>query len=123
MPSGEIEPRQVSRLQEIGAWLRRNGDGIYGTRGGPFKPGSWGASTRRGRTVFLHVFEPEADGWLRLPPLARKVESARVLGGPDVECRQGSDGLQVRIASREPGSGVTVVALELDGPAATLPAV
>jgi alpha-L-fucosidase len=64
MPSGEIEPRQVARLRQVGDWLRRNGDSVYGTRGGPFKPGSWGASTRRGRSVFLHVFEPDADGWL-----------------------------------------------------------
>ena len=40
-PDGAIEPRQVARLQEIGTWLNRYGEGIYGTRGGPFKPGDW----------------------------------------------------------------------------------
>jgi alpha-L-fucosidase len=120
MPSGEIESRQVARLLEVGDWLRRNGDSVYGTRGGPFKPGSWGASTRRGRSVFLHVFEPDADGWLRLPPLARKVERARAPGGGEVDWRQGSDGLQVQVGRGGGSSGVTVVALELDGPAATL---
>jgi len=38
MPTGEIEPRQVARLKEIGAWLARYGESIYGTRGGPFPP-------------------------------------------------------------------------------------
>jgi alpha-L-fucosidase len=113
----------VARLEEIGGWLRRNGTAIRDTRGGPFKPGAWGASTRRGRTIFLHVFEADPDGWLRLPPLARRVESARVLGGPDAEWRQGNTNLQVRITGGDRGAGVTVVALELDGPAATLPAV
>jgi alpha-L-fucosidase len=122
MPNGEIEPRQVERLREIGAWLRRNGEAVYGTRGGPFKPGAWGASTRRGRTVFLHVFEHDRDGWLRLPPVDRRVVAARAPGGESTEWRQTSDGMQVRVPV-DPGSIVPVVALQLDGPAATLPAV
>ncbi|HVN79022.1 MAG TPA: alpha-L-fucosidase, partial [Terriglobia bacterium] len=44
MPTGEIEPRQVERLNEIGQWISQYGQSIYGTRGGPFKPGAWGAS-------------------------------------------------------------------------------
>ena len=39
MPDGRIEPRQVERLKEMGAWLSKYGESIYGTRGGPFKPG------------------------------------------------------------------------------------
>ena len=39
MPSGEIAPEQVGRLKEMGAWLAKYGESIYGTRGGPFKPG------------------------------------------------------------------------------------
>ena len=34
-PDGEIEPDQVARLKEMGAWLAKNGEAIYGTRGGP----------------------------------------------------------------------------------------
>ena len=41
MPDGRIEPEQVERLKEMGAWLAKYGDGVYGTRGGPFKPGPW----------------------------------------------------------------------------------
>jgi alpha-L-fucosidase len=37
MPDGRIEPRQVERLKEMGAWLARYGDTIYRTRGGPWK--------------------------------------------------------------------------------------
>ena len=121
MPSGEIEPRQVARLREIGAWLRLNGDAVHGTRGGPFKPGPWGASTRRGRTVFLHVFEAGPDGWLRLPAIPHRVEAARVLGsGGDASWRQGPGDLRVRADARDTTAGSTVIALDLDGPAADL---
>ena len=36
MPDGQIEPRQVEIFQGIGAWLKKYGESIYGTRGGPF---------------------------------------------------------------------------------------
>ncbi len=39
MPDGRIEPRQADRLLEMGRWLKKNGQSIYATRGGPFKPG------------------------------------------------------------------------------------
>jgi alpha-L-fucosidase len=120
MPSGEIEPRQVARLREIGAWLRLSGDAVYGTRGGPFKPGPWGASTRRGRTVFLHVFEAGPDGWLRLPAIPHRVDAARILGGGDALWRQGTDELRVRAGIPGPGATPIVIALDLDGPAADL---
>ncbi len=38
MPDGRIEPRQVAVLKQVGAWLDKNGESIYGTRGGPWKP-------------------------------------------------------------------------------------
>ena len=37
MPDGPIEPRQAERFREIGHWLAKYGESIYGTRGGPFR--------------------------------------------------------------------------------------
>jgi alpha-L-fucosidase len=51
-----IDPRQAQRLREIGSWLERYGESIYGTRGGPLKPTKAYATTRKGNTVYLHVF-------------------------------------------------------------------
>jgi len=39
MPTGEIEPRQVARLKEIGAWLAKFGTTIYETGAGRSRPG------------------------------------------------------------------------------------
>ena len=41
MPDGRIEPRQVQRLKEMGQWLAKYGESIYGTRGGPLERGDW----------------------------------------------------------------------------------
>ncbi len=63
MPDGSIEPLQVQRLKEMGAWLKTNGRSIYETRGGPYKPGPWGCATCEspGKSVFLHILQwPDA---------------------------------------------------------------
>ena len=41
MMDGRIEARQVSRLKEMGAWLTKNGESIYGTKGGPYIPNKY----------------------------------------------------------------------------------
>jgi alpha-L-fucosidase len=123
MPDGRIEPRQVERLQEMGAWLRKNGESVYGTRGGPFLPTSDMAATRKGKTIFLHVFRWEDLGPMQLPPLPCKVKSARLLGHGLVEYQQDATGLtvQVPLIFRDPVD--TVIKLTLDRPAAEIPPV
>jgi alpha-L-fucosidase len=41
MPNGEIQPAFANRLREMGKWLAIYSESIYGTRGGPVKPGGW----------------------------------------------------------------------------------
>lgn len=121
-PDGIIETRQVERLQQMGAWLAKNGDSIYGTRGGPWKPTKSLGSTRRGSTVFLHVFKTE-NARVELPALPRRVKSAVLLGGGSVHCTP-ADGRLVLDLSSEPLDPIdTIVRLELDGSAMDIPVV
>jgi alpha-L-fucosidase len=83
MPSGEIEARQVERLKEMGAWLAKNGEAIYGTRGGPWKPSLHVVSTRKGDKIHVH-FLRKIDGPVTLPALPVPVKSARFLHGAPV---------------------------------------
>jgi len=115
MPDGRIEPRQVARLREMGAWLREHGDSIHGTRGGPFYPGAWGASTHRGNSVYLHVFDWE-EGQLVLPGLSRRIVSAEVMGGGEVTVEQQDRIITVAIPEADRDPVDTVVVLTLDGP-------
>jgi alpha-L-fucosidase len=116
MPDGRVEPRQVEVLKGVGGWLAAFGESIYGTRGGPFKPGRYGASTRKGNTIFLHVFH-WTDDPLRLPAIPAKVVGSRVLTGGRATVRQTESGLEVALAEKNRQPADTVVALELDGPA------
>jgi alpha-L-fucosidase len=122
MPDGRIEPRQVEVLKKVGDWMAANGESIYGTRGGPFKPGAYGASTRKGNTIYLHVFQWTGDKLL-LPALPAKVLSGRVMGGGPARVRQTEKGLEITVAEKDRRTADTVVVLDLDGPAGRLPAV
>ncbi len=117
MPDGRIEPRQVKRLQEMGKWLDRYGEGVYGTRGGPFQPGKWGASTCREREIFLYVMKWPERGPLDLPPIDAQVLEAKRLGGGNVICEQSADGIQIKVDQSDRDRMATAIRLTLDRPA------
>jgi alpha-L-fucosidase len=75
MPSGKIQPEFADRLKQVGAWLEKNGETIYGTRGGPLSPRPWGVTTHKGNKVYLHILN-WADPVLAMPKLRKKVKSA-----------------------------------------------
>jgi len=115
-PEGVIEPCQTERLKEIGAWLAKYGESIYGTRGGPYKPGKCVVSTRKGNTVYVHV-----SAWpqetLLLPPLPAKIVNSRLLTGGTATVKQGDGGLEIAVPKRNRQEIDTIVAVELDRPA------
>lgn len=119
MPSGEIEPRQIERLQEMGAWLAKYGTSIYGTRGGPFKPAKHVVSTRQGNTVYLHILAWPAET-LTLPVLPAKIVDSRVLTGGTATVQQTDAGIEIDVPPADRQEIDTIVALELDQPAMEL---
>ena len=115
MPDGRIEARQVERLHEMGEWLRRHGETIYGTRGGPFYPDRWGCSTHRGATVFVHLLGRRSDE-MYLPGLDQRIVSARVLTGGSVTFAQEAERIQLKLTNCRPDDIDTIVELTLEGP-------
>ena len=110
MPDGRIEPRQAERLQEVGAWLARYGESIYGTRGGPIPNGDWGGCTCRGNTVYLHVLSWPGES-LRLPPLAGTISGQVVLTGGTATVTQDAAGLTVTLPPEQRGQYDTIIKL------------
>ena len=117
MPSGEIAPEQVAVLREIGAWLGTYGESIYGTRGGPYRNGTWGGSTHKERNIYLHVIEWEKDALL-LPPLKSRVVNATVLTGGQMRITSSEKHLRVEMNAQDRHPVDTIIKLELDAPAA-----
>jgi alpha-L-fucosidase len=122
MPNGEIAPEQANLIKKVGAWLAKYGESIYGTRGGPFKPGRYGVSTRKGNTIYVHIRKWSGDS-LKLPAIPAKITEARVLTGGDAKIRQTDAGIEISVpeSARKPID--TIVALELDTGANEIPAI
>jgi alpha-L-fucosidase len=115
MPNGEIEPRQVKVLGQIGGWLAKFGESVYGTRGGPFRNGAWGGSTWKGKTVYLHILKWDGNQ-LRLPPLKTRIIRGKALTGGNVRIDQTGEATIIHMPVREQNKVNTVVKLEMEAP-------
>jgi len=138
MPDGRIEPRQVESFRNIGAWLKRYGESIFGTRGGPFVSGSgksvrtrgdkfampsvpwWGGSTQKGNAIYLHILQWPADT-ITLPAIKPRIVKHTVLTGGKATVKQTDAGIEVTVAKRDTLD--TIVKLELDSPAKGIPVI
>lgn len=76
---GVIPAPSVERLEQMGEWLRKNGESVYGTKAGPLQGLDWVRSTAKGDTTYLHVFDWPPEGKIQLPSLGRPITSARLL--------------------------------------------
>jgi len=116
-PDGQIDPPQAQRLQEIGDWLAKNGESIYGTRGGPFLPGAYGVSTYRGQKIYVHVLDWKGASKLLLPAIPAKVVRASLLTGGEAMVSQTEPGIEIAVPASNQNDTDTIVVLELDQPA------
>lgn len=119
MPDGRIEPRQVDRLLEMGDWVQRYGETIYGTRGGPFKPGDWGASTCKQNQINLFVMRWD-DKQMVLPWNGVKVESIDALTGESLRWEQDNDALTITLLQEPQDAVASVIAITIDGDAESI---
>ncbi len=121
-PDGVIDPAQANLLKAVGAWLAKNGESIYGTRGGPFKPSDYIASTRKNKTIYVHVLK-WPDGSVKLPNIPAKIVSAKILGGGKADVRQMESGIEISVAPANRNANDTAIILKLDSDALKIPAV
>ena len=113
-PDGKIIPKVKRNYLAIGDFLKKYGESIYKTRGGPYKPGNWGGATRHGKTIYLHIMQRWPIGELRLPPLPAKVLNCEALTGGNPVCKQTDKNLIITMDPKEHVSPDTIIKLTLD---------
>jgi hypothetical protein len=119
MGNGKFDPADAAILQGIGQWWQVNGESIRGTTRTPLPVQAWGESTRKGNTLYLHVFEWPRDGQLVLGGLKSAVRRAYLLS--DTNCAtlkaERLNPLDVRftVSTTAPDKADSVVAVECAG--------
>jgi alpha-L-fucosidase len=118
---GSVPQESVDSMKAIGAWMKVNGDAIYGTKASPFEKLDWGRSTRRaasggGTRLYLHVFDWPKDGKLTLPLAAGRGAAARLLAtGKSLPVTAGEAQTTIEVGEAAPDKIATVIELNIQG--------
>ena len=120
---GVIPEPSAERLRAIGAWLKVNGEAIYGTQGSPFPYEHDGLRmTAKPGCLYLHLLQPAAE--LVVHGLRSRVTGARLLGSAapvrHTQDRSGAaevDRLRLELPDLTGCDQVPVIALDLAGDA------
>ena len=67
MANGEIQQEFTDTLALVGKWVKQYGASVYGTRGGPLGPQTWGVTTQDAKHIYVHLFRQRNQSGLFIP--------------------------------------------------------
>lgn len=117
MGNGKWDIKDVEIFNGIGKWLKINGKAIYGNTKTDLPLQSWGVTTQKKDTVYLHVFNWPSNGKLVVGGLTSDVEKAWLIS--DVEnknlkfSRINKNDFEVKIPKNPNDTLSTVIALKI----------
>jgi alpha-L-fucosidase len=113
MPNGKIQPEFVATLKDMGKWIEKNGETIYGTRGGPVAPKNWGVTTYKGNKIYVHLLNSEDDNIL-IPDFGKKVKSITAFSSPvKLKFKQDAFGIAVTVPKEIRDETDTILVIEI----------
>ena len=111
---GVIPNPSVERLKDMGAWLKVNGESIYGAQASPFDKPSWGRFTHNDEAVYAHVMEWPETGYIYVPHLdAHYSMVAWLADGRPLATDVGTEGTIIFLPEEAPDPVATVIKLTL----------
>lgn len=112
---GNMEEEQVKRLAELGVWMKQYGETLYGTRGGPVIPGSWGGTTYKENKVYVHIMEWKSDK-IRLQLTGNKLKSWKLWNVKSADIQEKDGYIQIEVPEAERDAYDTIIELEFENP-------
>ena len=115
MPDGTIQPEFVTTLKELGDWMKKNGETIYGTRGGVMPPQDWGTVTAKEKKWYAHITkEPLSKTSILLPNLKNKIKKCVLFETKKIlKFKQNKEGILVDLNGVTLNDIDTIIELEL----------
>lgn len=127
---GEIPEESLAILGEVGKWIKKNGESIYGCGQSELPKPEWGRFTQKGHKLYAHVYE-QVIGQISLGMVRGRIKKARLLAdgseviltghwNEDVDTHGISDelfmnfGYPVQITYALPEKSDTVIVLDMD---------
>lgn len=111
---GLIPAPSIERLNDMGEWMKVNGEAIYGTNASPFERPEWGRYTSKENQIFAHVFNWPEDGLLAIPELNDPVKAwlmADKTKSP-LNITKSEKGITIQLPANSPDPIASVIVLE-----------
>ena len=119
---GMLPADSVAVLKQIGAWLKINGEAVYGSTRGPFPYLPWGWATRKGDTLYLFVLQWPKNGELKLPMQTAIPKAWLLADASKVLASEKRDGLTIlKLPEQAPDPLASVIACKVAGDVPPLP--
>ncbi|RXK61678.1 alpha-L-fucosidase [Lacibacter luteus] len=117
---GTFPQESIDLLKGVGAWMKVNGESIYGTKASPFGLFTWGRCTKKesngNTTLYFSVFEWPKDGKLSIPGLKNEIVSAKLLAnGTGLKTEKNADALLISVPEKAIDANATVIKVEVKG--------
>lgn len=112
-PDGCLPAAALDRLSGIGEWMGRYGESVYATDATGIPEQSWGVTTRRGNTIYMHLIEPLEGCPVVHLPVEGKVKSVTAFkDGSALKYRVENGGVSITL-KETPSDIDYVIAVEL----------
>lgn len=114
---GVLDSKDQVILKGIGAWMKTNGESIYGSVASPLPLQSWGVSTVKGNKLYLHVFDWPANKKLYVGGLKSDAGRVYLLANKKTLTthRLNENDIEIDVPAQMPDTMNTVIVLELKG--------
>ena len=126
--AGVIPAPSVEHLDQVGAWMKVNGEAIYGTTSSPFKaPPAWGRITKKvtqdGATLYLHVFDWPKNALFMLPEVGEVQSVTLLTDGRALPVSTSGGMMSLAMPQISPDSISTTIVVKIKGPIQVVPSV